>query len=308
MRQTSRAHHRPKWRWLLLLGCAVGVALGVAWWFTPPTEILAYSKGPPPTWSKLRREQALLPEGPPALQPSFVPLTAVAVDLQLAVLAGEDIGFLGHGAWDQEAVREAVEQWLEGGRLRGASTLAQQLAKNLFLSEDRSFIRKLLEARYAFWLEKTLGKQRVLELYLNIVELGDGLFGVEDAARHYFGRAAAALDVDQAAALAATIPSPLKHNPETRTRAWRGRYAIIRERMATYESIRQRLSATMPRAARPAARPEPELREALRRAAAAARLHELAKQAPPDSLEAQDAAAPEATGAPSNPDESGVSR
>jgi len=127
--------------------------------------------------------------------------------------------------------------------LRGASTLSQQLAKNLFLSPRRSLWRKLQELRLALRLERELGKRRILELYVNIVEFGPGLYGAEAAARSYFGCSAAALDPDQAASLAAAIPAPSQDNPKTASARFSARKEVIARRAAKaswlYPLVRQ---------------------------------------------------------------------
>jgi monofunctional glycosyltransferase len=234
---------------LAVTAAVVGIVAGL-WLVIAPRGIEAYSRGAPQDWAKMRRVHADSPKRHPSY--AYVPLSAVTAEFPLAVILGEDAGFLDHGAWDVSAIREAVHEWWHGGgRLRGASTLTQQLAKNLFLSEERSWWRKLREARYAYWLENRLGKRRILELYVNVVELGDGVFGVESAAQHYFGISARALDPQQAAELAASIPSPLRHNPATQTAAWRIRYRAIRERMETITWVREQLLAIMPVASRP---------------------------------------------------------
>lgn len=215
-----------------------GIASGV-WLVVPPRDVDAFAHGAPADWSMLaerRREHPKL-----TLRHAYVPLSRLPVDLPLAVICGEDAGFLGHGAFDVGAIKEAVDEWQKGAKLRGASTLTQQLAKNLFLSDGRSWLRKAREARYAYWVDERLGKRRILELYLNVVELGAGVFGVDSGAQLYFGAQAAALDADQAAQLAAAIPSPLKHNPATRTGAWRIRYQAIKLRMQQYDWIREAL-------------------------------------------------------------------
>jgi monofunctional biosynthetic peptidoglycan transglycosylase len=227
----------------LLVAAAVitGVGFG-SWLVLPPIDIDRYEHGAPATWAKL---QQVGDEAPgQRLRHTFVPLGAIAPTLALAAIVGEDADFFGHGAWDTSAMYEAlVDFWHHGGPLRGASTITQQVAKNLYLTADRSWWRKLREARYAYWLDERLGKRRILELYLNIVELDTGIFGVEAGAQHYFGRHAADLDGDEAAALAACIPSPVRHNITTRTAAWRARYRAIRERMQHLEWIRDRLAA-----------------------------------------------------------------
>ena len=160
----------------------------------------------------------------------WTPIEAISPNLQRAVLAGEDTRFFHHNgfdwvaiqaAWD-EAVKEGERQAKEEGDYdpddwippmpdfkRGASTISQQLAKNLFLSEDRNFLRKGREAVYTYVMEKQLTKKRILELYLNVIEWGDGVYGAEAASRTYFKKSASDLTREEAAFLSAMIPSPL---------------------------------------------------------------------------------------------------
>ena len=179
------------------------------------------------------------PAGAP-LQTKFhyVPCSAIATDLKLAVLVGEDASFFSHGPVDFDAIQEAIDQWWVGRRLRGASTISQQLAKNLFLNSNRSFWRKIEEVRLAWWLERKLSKNRIFELYLNIVELGPGIYGVDAASRHYFDVTAAELNQEQAVNLAATIPGPLRANPRTRTRGWMYRRSVIEEKVGRLSYLR----------------------------------------------------------------------
>jgi monofunctional biosynthetic peptidoglycan transglycosylase len=226
---------------VLLVAAAAG-----AWWLTEPDGLAGLRREAPASWAALERQrETWRADGVQrTIRPTFVPLEAIAVDVQLAVLVGEDIDFFGHGPIDPSAIREALEEWRRGRRLRGASTLTQQLAKNLFLSGRRSLWRKLEEARLAWWLERRLGKRRILELYLNVVEFGPGLFGVEAASRHYWDVGADGLDGERAAGLAAAIPSPGRDNPATATRRWKFRQGIILARMAEADWLRRRLAAT----------------------------------------------------------------
>jgi monofunctional biosynthetic peptidoglycan transglycosylase len=132
-----------------------------------------------------------------------------------AVLAGEDQEFFDHSGFDWEEIEKAIKKdWEERGFVRGASTITQQLAKNLFLSTSKNPLRKLHEALITVELEAILSKRRILEIYLNVIEWGDGVYGAEAAARHYFATSAASLSVEQAAFLSAIIPSPLgTYNP-----------------------------------------------------------------------------------------------
>jgi len=127
-----------------------------------------------------------------------------------AVIASEDQRFLAHHGFDFDQLQIALDEHRAGDELRGASTITQQVAKNLFLWSGRSFVRKGLEAYFTVLLEACWPKQRILEVYLNVVELGDGVFGVEAAARRFFGVSASALSAEQAALLAAVLPNPRK--------------------------------------------------------------------------------------------------
>jgi monofunctional biosynthetic peptidoglycan transglycosylase len=226
-----------------LLGLAGGFAV---WWWSVPGELAVWRSGPPPQeWAAWRRQEALWrAEGSRrAIANSYLPLDEIPEDAALAVLVSEDISYFAHGAIDLSAVREAVTEWREGRRLRGASTITQQLARTLFLSGERTLTRKLEEARLAHAMERVLGKRRILELYLNVVEFGPGVFGVDAAARRYYGVGAAQLGRQEAAGLAAAIPSPGRDNPATATRRWEYRKAIILARMARADWLRDELRA-----------------------------------------------------------------
>jgi monofunctional biosynthetic peptidoglycan transglycosylase len=143
-----------------------------------------------------------------------VPLAKISENLQKAVLVGEDDKFYQHHGFDMEAIQNALEEAKEEGKVkRGASTITQQLAKNLYLSPKKSLSRKLEEAAYTLALEHFLGKDRILELYLNVIEWGKGVYGIEAAAQTYYGVHASELTLDQAASLAAVLPKPLKVRP-----------------------------------------------------------------------------------------------
>ncbi|TAM56085.1 MAG: monofunctional biosynthetic peptidoglycan transglycosylase [Acidobacteria bacterium] len=235
---------------LLLLGSVSAVLLcvaGAAWWMSPGEDLAAWRQGPPPhAWAALERQEARWREEGMhrRVESRYVPLSEISPDLQVALLVGEDINYFGHGAVDFGAVWEAIREGTRvGGRFRGASTISQQLAKTLFLSGERSLWRKAKEARLAWWMERRLGKRRILELYLNVVEFGPGYLGVEAAARHYYGVGAAAVGPDRAAGLAAAIPSPGRDNPATDTPRWRFRQATILRRMAHALWLRGQLAS-----------------------------------------------------------------
>ncbi len=241
----------------LALGAGLAVAVvaagGAVWWGSPREDLEAWQAGPPPArWAALQRQEELWREEGSHRRPEhrYVPLAAVSLDLPVAVLSGEDIDFFGHGPLDLDAILEAVETRKPGARLRGASTITQQLAKNLFLSGRRSLWRKITEARLAWWMERRLGKRRILELYLNVVEFGPGLFGADAASLHYFGIPARDLSTEQAAGLAAAIPSPGRDNPATDSRRWRYRRGVILGRMAHAGWLRTLLERLEAREAR----------------------------------------------------------
>lgn len=160
-----------------------------------------------------------------------VPLGRIPDRVRRAVLVSEDAAFYRHSGIDLRQVRAALEEaWRQGRLTRGASTITQQLARNLYLSPERSLARKLREAVIALRLESELSKDRILELYLNVIELGDGVFGVAAGSAHYFGRPIGAVSRRQAAMLAATVPAPRTDNPSTRTAEFRWRADLVYRR------------------------------------------------------------------------------
>jgi len=158
-------------------------------------------------------------------------LDAISPWVALAVVAAEDQKFPDHHGFDLDAIGDALEARRHGARLRGASTLSQQVAKNLFLWSGRSWLRKGLEVGYTVLLEALLDKRRILELHLNIAEYGPGIYGVEAAAQRYFGRSAAALDRPQSALLVTALPNPLRHHLDAPDETMRARQAWILEQM-----------------------------------------------------------------------------
>jgi monofunctional biosynthetic peptidoglycan transglycosylase len=158
----------------------------------------------------------------------WIPLSAVSERVIQAVRMGEDAAFFSHSGFDFYEIRESIQKNFErGGYARGASTITQQLAKNIFLSTEKSLQRKLKEAVLTYRLEKALSKKRILEIYLNVIEWGDGIYGVEAASLTYFGKPAAYLDAAEAAFLAAMIPNPRRLNPATRFEALKVRQERI---------------------------------------------------------------------------------
>jgi monofunctional glycosyltransferase len=148
------------------------------------------------------------------IRQQWVPLARISPYAVKAVIIAEDDKFWAHEGFDFEAIRKAVEKDLKMGRFRaGGSTISQQLAKNLYLTPSKNPLRKLKEAVLTWRLERNLSKRRIIEIYLNVAEWGDGLFGVEAASRHYFGKSAADLTPREASRLAVVLPSPLRYDP-----------------------------------------------------------------------------------------------
>jgi monofunctional biosynthetic peptidoglycan transglycosylase len=158
---------------------------------------------------------------------TFIPLSQISPELQHAVIAAEDARFYQHHGFDWHEIQIAADEDMEGGRSRGASTLTQQLVKNLFFGTGRSIVRKGVEATLVPVAELVLGKQRILEIYLNVVEWGPGVYGAEAACRYHYGVSARNIGRDEAARLAAVLPAPLKRRPERMN----GYSALILERM-----------------------------------------------------------------------------
>lgn len=141
----------------------------------------------------------------------------ISKNLQLAVICAEDQNFLNHHGFDMKAIEKAIEYNKRGKKTRGASTISQQTAKNVFLWPHRSWVRKGLEAYFTFLIELVWSKERIMEVYLNSVEMGPGIYGAEAAAQHWFNKPASNLRLNQATAIAAILPSPLRYraNPAT---------------------------------------------------------------------------------------------
>jgi monofunctional biosynthetic peptidoglycan transglycosylase len=196
------------------------VALGGLglWCSVPDTARLADENPTSTAFIDLRREQAADAGKPFKLQWQWVRLGRISRYLRAAVVYSEDYHFYAHDGVDWDAIELAVEKDIGAGQLRvGGSTITQQLAKNLYLSPHKAFHRKLREMLIAFSLEDHLTKTRILELYLNVVEWGDGVFGAEAAARRWFGHSAASLSPAEAARLAIALPNPIDRAPNVHT-------------------------------------------------------------------------------------------
>ena len=216
-----KAALRAAIRWLLigvaLLWSLAALILVAVRWIDPPTTAVHME----------RRLQAWIHSTPYHERYEFVPLKQISPDFQHAVIAAEDARFYQHHGFDWDAMEIAAEGDMQGGRVRGGSTLTQQLVKNLFFGTGRSILRKGAEFTLVPVAELVLGKQRILELYLNVVEWGPGVYGAEAACRYYYRSSARSIDRQQAAQLAAILPLPLKRRPERMNRY----SALIQERM-----------------------------------------------------------------------------
>ena len=193
-------------RLLLLLAL---LFLGYQLWIF--AQIVYWSRFDPASTAFMERRLAeLRAKNPRAeLKHQWVPYGRISTHLKRAIVAAEDARFLEHEGFDFEAIQKAYEKNLKKGRIvAGASTISQQLAKNLFLSPERTPWRKAQEALITVMLEAVMSKRRILEIYLNVIEWGNGVFGAEAASRHYFGVSAAGLSEWQAARLAAMVPNP----------------------------------------------------------------------------------------------------
>jgi monofunctional biosynthetic peptidoglycan transglycosylase len=186
-----------------LLWSLAALLLVAARWVDPPTTAVHIE----------RRLQALGHQAPYRKRYKFIPLSQISPNLQHAVIAAEDGRFYQHHGFDWHQIEIAADEDLEGSRTRGASTITQQLVKNLFFGTGRTILRKGAEATLVPVAEFVLGKQRILEIYLNVVEWGPGIYGADAACRYYDGTAARNIDREQAARLAAILPAPLKRRP-----------------------------------------------------------------------------------------------
>ena len=161
-----------------------------------------------------RRFQAWTHNTPYRERYKFIPLNQISPDLQHAVIAAEDTRFYQHNGFDWAQIQIAAKEDLEGERTRGASTITQQLVKNLFFGTNRSILRKGAEASLVPVAEFLLGKRRILEIYLNVVEWGPGIYGADSACQYYDGIPARSIGRERAARLAAILPAPLRRRPE----------------------------------------------------------------------------------------------
>jgi monofunctional biosynthetic peptidoglycan transglycosylase len=221
------------WRWLwrgvvlvfLALLLYQGWIFAHIWWWT--------DHNPASTAFMAARLAEMRETRPDAkLQQQWVPYSRISGNLKRALIAAEDSKFLDHEGFDWEGIQKAYEKNMKKGRIvAGGSTISQQLAKNLFLSGSRHPLRKVEEAVITVMLENTLSKRRILEIYLNVIEWGNGVFGAEAAARHYYGTNASALSAEQAARLASMVPNPRYYDLHRNARGLGIKTPIILVRM-----------------------------------------------------------------------------
>jgi monofunctional biosynthetic peptidoglycan transglycosylase len=195
-------------RWVVigvaLLWSLAALTLLSARWINPPTTAVHIQRHLEAWFNHTRYQEHY----------RFIPLDQISPNLQHAVVAAEDARFYQHHGFDWHQIQIAAENDMEGGRTRGASTITQQLVKNLFFGTGRSVLRKGAEFTLVPVAELVLGKRRILEIYLNVVEWGPGIYGAESACRFYDGTAARNIGRQQAARLAAILPAPLKRRPD----------------------------------------------------------------------------------------------
>jgi monofunctional biosynthetic peptidoglycan transglycosylase len=228
-----RRRSRIAWKtFCYALGALLLAAAAVQSWFFAHVLWWRWLEPSSTAFMQARLERMREKDPKAKLKHRWVAYERISVQLKRAVVAAEDAKFVGHEGFDWEAIQKALERNVKRGRVvAGASTISQQLAKNLFLSGERSWLRKGQEAAITWMLEAVLPKRRILELYLNFAEWGDGVFGAEAAARHHFGVSAAALGPEQAAWLAVILPSPRRYERGRLTPYLAERVGIILARM-----------------------------------------------------------------------------
>ncbi|HLG12975.1 MAG TPA: monofunctional biosynthetic peptidoglycan transglycosylase [Blastocatellia bacterium] len=233
-KKTAKRTRPTWWRWTRII---IGVTLAAALIYHGVIlfRVVRYKSANPSATALMEQRAAEAnAEGRPVKrEQTWVPYNRISPNLVRAVLAGEDSRFFDHSGFDWEEMKKALEKdWEEKKFHRGASTISQQLAKNLFLSTSKNPLRKLHEALITSEMELILGKRRILELYLNVIEWGDGVYGAEAASRFYFNSSASSLSSEQAAFLSAIIPNPrTAYNPSRHRKRVARRQALIQRLM-----------------------------------------------------------------------------
>ena len=220
-----------RWGWRTFLLVLI-VLTAIQFWFL--IHVWYWVDHNPDSTAFMRNRLEILQEDNPKarLRQQWVPYQRISGHLKRAVVAAEDAKFVSHNGFDWDGIQKAYEKNLrEGEIVAGGSTITQQLAKNLFFSGERAWWRKGQEAIIAVMLETVMSKRRILEIYLNVIEWGDGVFGAEAAARYHYGSSAAGLSAEQAARLAAVVPSPRRYGPGSDTAYLQRRTQTILARM-----------------------------------------------------------------------------
>ncbi|GEP91473.1 monofunctional biosynthetic peptidoglycan transglycosylase [Chitinophaga terrae (ex Kim and Jung 2007)] len=207
-------------RILLILFIAQFVYIFILKWINPPITITLIG-----SWISLWGTDK-------KLQKTWVDYDQISQHAKLAVIASEDQLFTDHNGFDFKSIEKAMKHNQKSKKIKGASTISQQVAKNVFLWQGRSWFRKGLEVYFTFMIEKIWGKQRILEVYLNVAEMGEGIFGVEAASQNYFHKNAASLNREEAAMIAACLPNPIRYTivPPARITVYRQRKILIQMR------------------------------------------------------------------------------
>lgn len=216
-----------KFKYLFLL-LILGGIIDVGRYFVYPNISDLKEINPVPTaFMEYRQEEWAEQNRDMEITHKWVPMSKISPNVIKAVLIGEDDKFWNHDGFDVKGMEDAIERSLKKGSVAGGSTISQQLSKNLYLSPSKNPVRKVKEAIITWRIENTLSKRRILEIYLNVAEWGDGIFGIEAAARHYYHKSAKNLTGREAARLAAVLPNPIKYNPTGSQKYVKNRARII---------------------------------------------------------------------------------
>ena len=220
-----------RWSWRVFLLALIALA-AIQFWFL--VHVWYWAGNNPESTAFMRARLEILQQDNPKarLRQQWVPYQRISGHLKRAIVAAEDAKFVSHNGFDWDGIQKAYEKNLrEGEIVAGGSTITQQLAKNLFFSGERAWWRKAQEAVVAVMIETVMSKRRILEIYLNVIEWGEGVFGAEAAARHHYGTTAAGLSPEQAARLASIVPSPRRYGPASDTAYLQRRTQTLLARM-----------------------------------------------------------------------------
>lgn len=221
---------------LLILGGTIDIG---RYFVYPDVSDLKELRPVPTAFMEYRQDQWDEENRDKEIRHKWVRFSQISPNVIKAVLIAEDDKFWNHEGFDVGGMEQAIERSLKKGTVAGGSTISQQLSKNLYLSPSKNPVRKIKEAILTWRIENTLSKRRILEIYLNVAEWGDGIFGIEAAARHYYGKSAANLSGREAARLAAVLPNPIKYNPT-------GSQKYVKNRSRIIYKIMQRRGVVIP--------------------------------------------------------------